>query len=140
MQTATNDFEDALTAQRRALAIRQALLAAAPDDISLQREVVISLSSLALTLNSLGQKTSAEEQFRAAFSMAKKYATADPHNPIYQMDLVNGLYQLAYFFDDASAVPRARAIVERLESEGKLTSAWKSYVEGLERQLASKPI
>jgi hypothetical protein len=55
--------------------------------------------------------------------------------------LVTALYRLAYYIDEESEQhhARARAIVQRLDAEGKLSPAQKAWAEALERWLASKP-
>jgi hypothetical protein len=57
------------------------------------------------------------------------------------MDLVIGLYRLAYYLDDDTVGrrDRARDIVQRLTAQGKLTPAQRVFVDGLEQWLAGKP-
>jgi hypothetical protein len=73
--------------------------------------------------------------------MVEKYAAANPENAALQLDLAIGLYRLAYYLDDdvQERRDRARAIVQKLTADGKVTPAQKAFMESLEQWLANKP-
>jgi hypothetical protein len=114
---------------------------AEPGNISYQRELALNQSLIAETLYQLGRKEEAQASFLGAFAIVESYAAKEPGNVQLQMDLVTGLYRLAYFInqDSAERHERALAIVHALASNGKLTAADKAWADSLEQWFAGRP-
>ncbi len=116
-------------------------MAAEPANVAFQRDYVLTLSLAADILHRMGQKEQSQESFRAALAIVETYAAAAPDDPVLQSDLAIGLYLLAYYLDDdpQPRLERARAIVRRLEADGKLAPEIKAHIAQLEQKLADKP-
>ncbi len=133
-------YEPAIELYRKALALRQALSAADPANMSWLRDVALTQGRLGAAYQAAGRTGEARDAYRACLDLSERYAATNPANTTWQIDVVLYLYSLA-FVDDAPRplLERALAIVRRLEAEGRLNgvqATWKSY---LEEALAAAP-
>jgi tetratricopeptide (TPR) repeat protein len=139
--SALAETQAALAYYRSALAVRERIMTAYPDNVSFQRAYVLTLSQIAQILCLTGERTQGQREYLRAFAMVEKYVAASPDDPLLEGDLAIGLYLLAFYLDDEPAprVERAREIVRRLESQGKLAPDRKAQVAVLEQLLTDKP-
>jgi tetratricopeptide (TPR) repeat protein len=63
------------------------LVAAAPDDLDLQRSQAVLLSDFGSTYLALGELSQALESFRGSIAIGQRLAKANPSNPLWQYDL-----------------------------------------------------
>ena len=122
--------------------LRQRVMAAEPANVALKRDYVLTLSLASDVLLPHGRAQGrCQQNLLRAFAIVAKYAADFPDNPVLQADLAIGLYLLAYHLDDdpSPRLERARAIVRRLEAEGKLAPEIKAHIAQLEQKLADKP-
>lgn len=132
--------EEALEFYRKSLAIREMIAAADRANFTARRDVALSHDLVATALFSLNRIEEARNVFLAGLAVIEDYARADPNNALHQMDLVIFLYKLAVLGDEPRArLERALAIIRRLDGEGKLNAAQKSWIEYIEEALKRAP-
>jgi serine/threonine protein kinase len=89
------DKHASLEAKRRALAIFEALLAAAPTAPEAQRNVALACKSLGATLNDLKRYDEVEPLYRRALSLDEARLAADPNSAMTRMDVSFDLSSIA---------------------------------------------
>jgi tetratricopeptide (TPR) repeat protein len=124
------DFDLAQIDYRKAMAIWQTLVAAAPGSVTYLRDLVVNYGLIGKALYLQGRADGARESLRIALGIIEGYAAANPDNAEWQMDIVVALKVMANFGDDPDARrARAQSILQRLESDGKLTPTLKAQAE-----------
>ena len=81
------DLTAALEIQRKAVALESALAAGAAADTALQRQVMVGIMNLGETLEQLGERGPARDQYRQGIAWTEQMARADPANLQAQKDL-----------------------------------------------------
>ena len=89
------DLQASLEAKRRALAIFDTLLAAAPTDPEAQRNVALACKSLGATLNDLRRYDEVERLYRRALALDEARLAAEPDSAMTRMDVSFDLSSLA---------------------------------------------
>ncbi len=74
------DVTGALASYRKSLAIRQAVVAADPENVAAQRELITSHGKLSDQLTAVGDSAGSLDQLRQLLPIAEKLSAADPSN------------------------------------------------------------
>ncbi|MEA2987723.1 MAG: hypothetical protein QOG83_434, partial [Alphaproteobacteria bacterium] len=134
------DKEGALAIYRTALPVRKKLAAADPDNVQRQRDMATNLDRIGSILIELERKDEARDALREGLAIIERLAMAAPDSIQWQLDLVTVLFKLAYANDEPRArLEQARDIIRKLEADGKLSAAQKSWIELIDYSLANLP-
>jgi non-specific serine/threonine protein kinase/serine/threonine-protein kinase len=86
------DTAGAMASQRKALAIREALVAADPGNVEDRRQLAVSHGRVA---ELLGDAHGQMEEYQKALTIRKEVYEADPNNPQYRRDLAVSYFEIA---------------------------------------------
>jgi eukaryotic-like serine/threonine-protein kinase len=89
------DKDGSLDAKHKALDIYEALLAAAPADRDLQRNVALTCKTIGATLSDMHRRAEAETIYRRALALDESRLAAEPNSAMTRMDVSFDLSSLA---------------------------------------------
>jgi tetratricopeptide (TPR) repeat protein len=142
VRLAAGDQAAALAAYEESSAIGRKLAAADPGNAGWQRDLSISLDNVGDRRLGTGHRPAARAAYEESLAIRRKLAAADPGNTEWQAELVISLFKVSTAADPPrprAALREARAIVERLAREGKLTAAQKNWPQSLRDAIAKLP-
>ena len=137
VKAATGDLPGARAAYQESVAVMRRLVEDASGNIGLQRDLALSIDKLADVQRAMGDIAGALAGYEESLVISRKLAAVDRSNVQWQTDLVVALYKLARGTEGDTKranVDEALKIVERLDSEGKLSpdkKNWKSMLLAL---------
>jgi tetratricopeptide (TPR) repeat protein len=135
-----SDRPRARDAYQKSLAIRAKLADADTGDLTLQRQVALIHERLAALSAADGSTDDAKASLQQAVAMREHIARTDPDNTLWQAELASSLMQLAAAGDDPQPhLQRALALLQKLDSAGKLAAAQKHWIGAIEQALAALP-
>ncbi len=88
------DISGAVESYRRAVKLRQAIVAADPLNVQARRELASSYDDLGSTLSVAGDRAGAEEHERKSIQISEALTATDPTNMNFRRDLARGYQQL----------------------------------------------
>jgi tetratricopeptide (TPR) repeat protein len=140
---AQGDGPAALRSYQASLAIAQSLAAADPRDTEWQRDLSIGHNKIGDILRAQGDGPAALRSYQASLAIRQSLAAADPGNVQWQTDVAVSCWNLAQVQTQEHPVAdrRARlaaglAILERLQSQNRLTAAQQGWPAAFRQALA----
>jgi hypothetical protein len=130
----------ALAAARQSLDLRKALVASAPDHWTWRSDLATGHNVYGDAAESSGQRDEAAAAFREGLALWETVAANDPGSAARQAGLAKALMDVGRTGGDrASLLPRAQAILQKLEGEKQLTPERKRWLAQIEGELAVAP-
>jgi tetratricopeptide (TPR) repeat protein len=154
-QLVNNDFAGSLESYRKALGLREAVVAADPANVSARSYVARAYSSIGGVMEESGDSAEAIENYRKALSIREAMAAGDPGSIDLRIVLADSYADLALLHSKLANDPKTSAqnrterlrearswfqrsldIFNDLQSKGKLTGGDAKKPENLTRELA----
>jgi tetratricopeptide (TPR) repeat protein len=127
---------DALDLYQMAFRISQKLLAADPNNDFFLRGGLMAHFGIGKCFAGAGMRDDAIKAFRRCVEVAERLARSSPDNIVWQMDLADSLYRAALCGDFPKArLTSALAILQRMQTDGKLTPVSRNLKISIERSL-----
>jgi hypothetical protein len=130
----------AVKSAQQSAAIRQQLLHAAPNDVDAQLNAASAFSQLAIALHWDNQSAEATRTLRQTVKLLDDIVDAHRGTPSIRLQLVQNLYYLSLFTDDANekkdALHKALAIATELSRQNEDTEEMNSWIADLQSALA----
>lgn len=140
VQQSEGQFEAALEMYHKALAIAEKLTQTQPDNVMWQRDLSVVLEKLGDVQRSLGRGAEAKRTYQHSFHLIERLVRLDVSNVTWRVHLAVTYWKMAQVTRGGEAynyLHDGLRILQRLDSDGSLTSAQQEWIVAFRRAMMS---